>query len=366
MSHEMGRKDGAQSHLGRRDVLKSAAGIAGIGLAPGLLGRAAFAQADEWTLAISMRSLANPYHATFANAGKAFAESIGAPFEMLVTEGNSEKGIADVRALLARTEGKLVLNIDPNDSPDARVIVEECAKAGAYVVTQWNKPDDLHPWDFNPNYVAHMSFDGVPTSTAITEALIGSMGGEGGIVAIGGILSNVPAIERKLGMEQAVEATGGKVQILDFQPADWNETKAFEIMQAWLTRFGDDIKGVWAANDGMAIGALEALRQEGRAGDVPVTGIDGIDAAVQAIEAGEMAGTVAWDPAWTGGMGLSIGYHSAIGEIDIANEPNEHREFYGTGIIVTPDTVADFKNMDAGLDYKDFWGKATGQIQYRG
>ncbi|MGI9500826.1 MAG: sugar ABC transporter substrate-binding protein, partial [Geminicoccaceae bacterium] len=70
--------------------------------------------------------------------------------------------------------------------------------------------------------------------------------------------------------------------------------------------------------------------------------------------------------AWTGGMGLSIGYHAAIGEIDIASEPKEHREFYGTGIIVTADTVADFKSMDTSLDYKDFWGKATGQIQYRG
>lgn len=366
MSEKIRKTNAIQAPATRRHLLQGTAAVAGLGLMPGLFSKAALAQADEWTLAISMRSLANPYHATFANAGKAFAESIGAPFEMLVTEGNSEKGMADVRALLARTQGKLVLNIDPNDSPDARVIVEECAKAGAYVVTQWNKPDDLHPWDFDPNYVAHMSFDGVPTSTAITEALISSMGGEGGIVAIGGILSNVPAIERKLGMEQAIEATGGKVELLDFQPADWNETKAFEIMQAWLTRFGDDIKGVWAANDGMAIGALEALRQEGKAGDVPVTGIDGIDAAVQAVEAGEMAGTVAWDPAWTGGMGLSIGYHSAIGEIDIANEPQEHREFYGTGIIVTPDTVEDFKNMDASLDYKDFWGKATGQIQYRG
>ena len=86
---------------------------------------------------------------------------------------------------------------------------------------------------------------------------------------------------------------------------------------------------------------------------------------IQAIEAGEMAGTVAWDPNWTGGMGLSIGYHSAIGEIDIASEPQEHREFYGTGIIVTPETVDDFKSMDNTLDYKDFWGKATGQIQYR-
>ncbi|MEZ5824797.1 MAG: sugar ABC transporter substrate-binding protein [Geminicoccaceae bacterium] len=222
------------------------------------------------------------------------------------------------------------------------------------------------PLDFDPNYVAHMSFDGVPTSKAITEALISSMGGEGGIVAIGGILSNVPAIERKLGLEQAVEASGGKVNILDFQPADWNETKAFEIMQAWLTRFGDEIKGVWAANDGMAIGALEALRQDGRAGAVPVTGIDGIDAAYAAIEAGEMAGTVAWDPNWTGGMGLSIAYNTALGNIDIASEPHEHREFYGTGIIVTADNLADVRGEPAPIDFKDYWGKATGQIQYRG
>jgi ribose transport system substrate-binding protein len=49
----------------------------------------------------------------------------------------------------------------------------EAAKAaGAYVVTQWNKPADLHPWDFDPNYVAHISFSGVPYGKAMAEALI--------------------------------------------------------------------------------------------------------------------------------------------------------------------------------------------------
>ena len=207
-----------------------------------------------------MRSVANPYHASFADGGRAFAEFIGAQYEVLVTEGNSEKGIADIRALLARTEGKMVLNVDPNDSPDARPIVEDCAAAGAYVVTQWNKPDDLHPWDFDPHYVAHMSFDGVPNAKAVADELFSRMGGSGGIVAIGGILSNVPAIERKIGLDQAIEENGN-IELLDFQTANWNEQQAFDIMRTWLTRFGRDIKGVWAANDGMGIGALEALRQ---------------------------------------------------------------------------------------------------------
>lgn len=348
--------------LDRRAILK--------GAAAGTLATAfpmpAIAQETTWTLANSMRSVANPYHAAFAKGGEDFAKTIGAKYETLVTEGNSEKGISDIKALLQRTGGKLILNVDPNDSPDAKVIVDEVKKAGGFVVTQWNKPADLHPWDHNPNYVAHMSFDGVPTAEAIANELFKAFGGEGGIVALGGILSNVPAIERKLGLDNAIAKTNGKVTLLDFQPADWNEQKAFDIMQAWLTKFGDQVKGVFAANDGMGMGALEALRQNGLAGKVPVVGIDGIELAVKAIEAGEFAGTVAWDPLWTGGMGLAIPYAHATGKIDIAKEPNEHREFYGTGIIVTKESVAAYKNNPGKVDFNDLWGKATGQIQYRG
>lgn len=350
------------SRLNRRNVLKSAVGIAAASTFP----MPAIAQETTWTLANSMRSVANPYHATFAKGGEDFAKSIGAKYETLVTDGNSEKGISDIKALLQRTGGKLILNVDPNDSPDAKVIVDEVKKAGGFVVTQWNKPADLHPWDHNPNYVAHMSFDGVPTAEAIANELFKAFGGEGGIVALGGILSNVPAIERKLGLDNAIAKTNGKVKLLDFQPADWNEQKAFDITQAWLTRFSGEIKGVFAANDGMGMGALEALRQNGLAGKVPVVGIDGIELAVKAIEAGEFAGTVAWDPLWTGGMGLAIPYAHATGKIDIAKEPNEHREFYGTGIIVTKESVAAYKNTPATLDFNDLWGKATGPIQYRG
>ena len=237
----------------------------------------------------------------------------------LVTEGNSEKGIADIKAILAKTGGNCVINVDPNDSPDARPIVEAAKAAGAYVVTQWNKPNDLHPWDFDPNYVAHISFSGVPYGKAMAEALIKAMGGKGGIVALGGIESNVPAIERKAGLQEALKANPG-VKLLDMQVANWSATEALEKTNAWLTQFGDEIGGIWAANDDMALAAVEALRADGRAGKVPVTGIDGIQLAVEAILKGEMAGTVAWDPFWQGGMGLSIGYHAKTGKFDPSKE----------------------------------------------
>jgi acetamidase/formamidase len=64
----------------------------------------------------------------------------------------------------------------------------------------------------------------VPTAEAIANELFKAFGGEGGIVALGGILSNVPAIERKLGLDNAIAKTNGKVKLLDFQPADWGWT----------------------------------------------------------------------------------------------------------------------------------------------
>ena len=352
--------------VGRRSLLRGGAAIAGASAFSAPFTTRALA-AEKVQLAISLRSLTNPYHAKFAQGGKLFAQSVHQPIEVLVTEGNSEKGIQDVSALLDRTGGNMCLCIDPNDSPDAAVIVKQCAKAKAYVVTIWNKPAELHPWDYNPYYVAHISFDGVQYGKLMAETLFDAMGGSGGIVALGGIFNNVPAIERRRGMEQAVQASGGKVKVLDFQVADWLLPKAFKITQAWVTRFGDRIKGVWAANDEMALGAVQALREEGLAGKIPVTGIDGTPPAIAAVKAGTMVGTVDWDPVWVGGMGLSLAYNTKIGKIDIAAQPREHREFYGTGMPVTRKNVAEYlaaRSKPATMNWDDFWGRVQGQIRY--
>jgi ribose transport system substrate-binding protein len=358
--------DSMNRPLSRRGLLKGAAAAGAFAAFPAIITRRGFAQ-DNPTLVNSIRSLSNPYHATWNKGGEAFAKSVGGEYVTLVTEGNSEKGVSDIRAILAKTGGNCVINVDPNDAPDARPIVEACKEAGAYVVTQWNKPADLHPWDFDPNYVAHISFSGVPYGKAMAETLFKSMGGKGGIVALGGIQSNIPAIERKAGLDEAL-AANPDIKLLDFQVANWSATEALEKMNAWLTQFGDEIGGVWAANDDMALAAVEALRADGRAGQVLATGIDGIQLAVEAIQKGEMAGTVAWDPFWQGGMGLSIGYHAKTGTFDPAKEPKEHREFYGKGVVITGDNAKEFYDTNVKaepkLDWDDIWGRVTGQIQY--
>ena len=325
----------------RRRIIQSTAAIGTAAVAVSAPWVRRVSAADAPVLANSIRSLTNPYHATWNAGGAAFAKAVGCEYVTLVTEGNSEKGSRTSRrcsprlaATWSSTSTRTTARTRGRSSMPARRPAPTSSPSGT-------SRNDLHPWDHDPNYVAHISFNGVPNGKAMAEALFKAMGGKGGIVALGGILSNTPAIERRAGLEEAL-ADNPDVKLLDFQVANWSPTEALEKVNAWLTQYGDEINGIWAANDDMALGALEALRADGRAGKVPVTGIDGIQLAVEAVMAGEMAGTVAWDPFWQGGMGLSIGYHAKTGKFDPAKEPKEHREFYGKGVIITSANAKEF------------------------
>jgi len=347
--------------INRRTLMLGAAAGLAVSAAPKRL----WAQGAP-TLVTSIRSLSNPYHAVWKSGAEAFAKSVGLEHVTLVSEGNSEKGIADIKAMLAKTNGNMALNSDPNDTPDARPIVEACKAAGAYVVTQWNKPADLHPVDFNPNYVSHIEFDGIASGKQIAEVLFETIGGSGGIIALGGMISTTAAIERKKGLDEAL-AANPNIKLLDFQVANWKSTEAFDLTSNLLTRFGDEIKGIWAANDDMGTGALEALRAEGLAGKVPVVGIDGIKTAVDAVRTGEFACTITSDPFWQGGIGLAISYAALTKKIDPTTEPADHREFYGKVVAITKDNVEEYykNNIESQptIDWNDLWGRVVGPIR---
>ena len=146
--------------ISRRTVLRTGSAVAAGALAMPWVRRVS--AADKPTVVNSIRSLTNPYHATWNKGGAAFAKSVGARLRHAGDRGQQREGRRRHQGDAGQDRRQLVLNVDPNDSPDARPIVEACQAAGAYVVTQWNKPADLHPWDHDPNYVAHISFNGVP------------------------------------------------------------------------------------------------------------------------------------------------------------------------------------------------------------
>ena len=348
----------ATGRLDRRTLLRIAGATGGAAAAARLSGPSRAMAQEEPTLVTSIRSLSNPYHSVWAKGGDAFAESLGLQHEVQTTEGDSQKGIAAINAVLASSGPNTVINVDPNSSPDAVPIVEAVEEAGAWVVTHWNKPDDLHPRDFE-HYVAHISYDGVDAGYNTAKELFKMIGGKGQIVAVQGILDNIPAQQRFKGLEMALAENSG-IKLLEEQTANWDQTAAQNLMDTWLTKYGDDITAVWCANDGMGLGALEALRAKEKAGTVPVSGVDGTAEACTAVLNGEFAATMANNPFWQGGMGLSIGYHAWNGSIDLATEPPEHREFYAKATLVTKENAQEVLDTIAvgnlTLDWNDLWG----------
>jgi ribose transport system substrate-binding protein len=315
--------------------------------------RSAPASPQDIVLVQSIRSLSNPYHANWAKGGEMFAHSVGMDVQTLANEGDSQQQLNQIKSVLS--SGKtVVLNVDPNTSSDTQAIVRAVQEAGGYVVTHWNKPDDLKPADVGNGWVAHISFDGRVGGYQTANALIDAMGGSGGIIALQGILDNVPAKQRFEGLQRSLAEHPG-VQLLDQQTAEWNRNEAFQVTQTLLAKHNGQVKGVWAANDDMALGALEALRAAGLAGKVPIVGNDAVPEAVQAIQAGDtgFVATVSSDAFWQGGAGLALAYKAATGEYDVAAASPQDRAFYGEQFVITKDNVADFTTPPTEADLAD-------------
>lgn len=357
--------------INRRNFLfASAAGLTSLAAPLSFGARPARAALVDPAVAWSYRDRATAYWNSIVSGGESFVESIGRPRDSLVNlinEGSSEKSLADIKAFLSKTGGNCAIACDPNDSPNARPIVEAVAAQGAFVSTIWNKTDDLHPWDFGDNYVAHMSWSDEKPAEDTARILFEAMGGEGGVVHLGGIPANNPAVERLAGLRNALKDYPN-ITLLDAQPADWDTQKGAAVMSSFLTRYGDEIKGVHCASDNIAYGVLEALRAEGIE-DMPIVSYDGNPEAVKLVMERKILATVFTNPYWGGGISAALAYNAAIGTFKPSEEPREHREFYGPTILITPDDAADFLatyvDKVPTYDWTDFWGPSNGAIRYR-
>jgi ribose transport system substrate-binding protein len=325
------------------------------------------AMADVW-LGTSIRSLSNPYHALWKQGGEDFAASVDATdrIQTLLSEGDSAKQQHDMRALIARAgNGNVIFNIDPNEASDALPIVRLCERSRCYFVTSWNKADDLHPWDFK-YWVSHMSADDVAMGKQVGEALVHSMNGQGKMVAILGLLGNTSSQGRLRGLKQVLADHPG-VELVQQENADWKPAKARSVAESML-RSHPDLKGIWAADDGMALGALDALKARGQVHKVGVVGIAGVEEAVRAVLAGDMVGTAGIDAVEQGGRGLAIAWHARSGELDVASLPREHREFYFGTTLLTKNNAQKFLDTviaaKGDRDWNDIWVNVTGQIRY--
>lgn len=321
---------------------------------------------EDIVLVESGRGLQNEYYVAADAGARAFAESKGMldQYQWIASDGDSSKQLSQIKSILARSGPCTVLNVDANESAIVPSIVKEVEKSGAWVVTQWNKPDGTSPLTSGKHWVAHMSVNGVPQGYGTAKALFEEMGGSGKIVALQGVLDNPPAKERFIGLQKALKEYPD-IELLEDQTAGWDRTTAQNITQTWLTAYGDKIGGVWSAGDDMSLGAREALLNAGRT-DVSVTGVDGLQQAVKLVgtKGGGYAATSQSTGALQGGYGLAIAYAAATGEIDPDDLPADKRQFYLKDLpVVTHKTAAEAPSAldTSGMDFSDVWaanGKA--------
>ncbi len=315
------------------------------------------AQAGETTLGVAIRTLTNPYQANYKVGGELFAKYSGKQLVVLTCEGSSEKQVNDINSLVARTNGDVVFMIDPNEATDIVPIAMALEQAGVYYATWWNKPDEMKVWDY-PHWVSHMSFDGISAGKFTATELFKTFDNKGKFVALQGMLANSIAQDRFAGMQEVLKATPG-VELVAYEAADWDRTRAYEKVRNMLVA-NPDIKGVWCANDNMALGALEALRERGLAGKVLVTGVDGTDELIQAIKKGEAAATVYNDSKFQAGISLAQALAAKEGKLKVADMPKKHRQFFAEAVNVNQANVNDIeKNYVLGspdYDFTDYFG----------
>ncbi|QFS83239.1 D-ribose-binding periplasmic protein precursor [Roseivivax sp. THAF40] len=118
---------------------------------------------------------------------------------------------------------------------------------------------------------------------------------EAQIVQISGQPGYTTAIERAKGFEDRLPEVCPNVTLMETQPGDWNREKSQQVMEAFLVKY-DDIDGVYAGDDNMGVGALNAAKAAGRAGDITFVGATNFAVGYEAMEAGEYWGSIYQSP----------------------------------------------------------------------
>ncbi|MDD3820692.1 MAG: substrate-binding domain-containing protein [Spirochaetales bacterium] len=195
-----------------------------------------------------------------------------------------------------------VILINPCNSDAAKTMVEKAAKAGIPVISVDRGVNGAE-------VLSHIASDNVAGGVLAGQELLALVGEGAKVVELEGIPGASAAVDRGKGFNEAVV---GKLNVVARQPADFNRDKGFTVMQN-IIQANKDIRGVFAHNDEMALGAIKALEAAGLK-DVIVIGFDAVDDAVAAVKAGNMKATVAQKPSLIGSMAVETAVAHIKGE----------------------------------------------------
>jgi ribose transport system substrate-binding protein len=204
-------------------------------------------------------------------------------------QDDASKQVSDIEDLVATGIGVLIIN--PVDSDSVKDAVQSALDQGVRVIAVDRAVNDV-------DIDCQIASDNVLGAKLATEYIVEEVGEGAKVAELIGTSGASAAIDRSEGFHKVADK---KLKVVASQTADFDRTKGMEVMENILQKNGK-IKAVFAANDEMALGAVEAINGAGK--DVMVVGFDATDDAIEAIKKGKMAATIAQQPDLIGKAGV--------------------------------------------------------------
>jgi len=265
-------------------------------LAAAALGAAtAVAHADGETIAVFTKNQTNPFFQNLRVGTEIAARQLGAKvIQYVPTKPDSiPEQLSQIEDVIVKKPSAIVFI--PVDYKAMVPGVEKMNAAGIPVVNTTDR-------SAGGKLVSFVGIDDYKVAVTTAESLLSAIGGKGNVVIIEGVKGSLSSQDRIRGFNDALKKYPN-VKLLASQPGNFQRLNALQVMENLMQSF-PAIDGVLAANDAMAIGAIEALDAANRKS--VVVGINGTKEAVDSIKAGKLLASGQADPFMQGCLGATI------------------------------------------------------------
>ncbi len=242
---------------------------------------------DAIRIGVSMQGWQKPYVRRVRDCILAEGEKLAGQVEITMLNGDedAEKQNAQIEKFISQKMDVIIFN--PTSYEDCELGVELASESGVplvFVITTTKNAEKAQAYAISDHKV----------SALIQMDMVAEyLHGEGNIVMLRGIKGIESEIARTEGYYEKLEEYSD-INLLDIQTAGWTREDAYAIVENWI-RLGMDIDAIVSQNDNMAIGALQAVEEAGKEGEIAVFGIDGDKDALQLVKQGKLTGTVNHD-----------------------------------------------------------------------
>ena len=235
--------------------------------------------AGNGSIGFSVSTLNNPFFVTLSEGAKEKAKTEGEKLIVVDAGDDAAKQTSDIEDLISKNISVLIVN--PVDSDAVAPAVKDAVSRGIKVISV----------DRGVNGVdvdCTIASDNVEGAKMATEYMVSLLGENAKVAELEGVSGASATIERGKGFHLVADK---KLNVVSKQTANFNRSEGMSVMENML-QANSAIQGVFAHNDEMALGAVEAVGNK----KILVVGFDATDDAVAAVKAGKMAATVAQKP----------------------------------------------------------------------